>query len=144
MGIDIHGWVEFKPDWYEAINPAHAQWVAVVNVGSGLLGRDRVIFEYLFGVFTRLGLQPIAAARGIPNDASEETERDYLRWAEDSHGAIHPTWISWLELRVADWHNLPPDIPRPGEDWQLLIKIMDALAGRYGEEKVRLVVWFDQ
>jgi hypothetical protein len=72
-------------------------------------------------------------------------------------GVDDPTWVTWSELKVINWQekaHLPLDETNPLSElptrqdvvtpgWAALFRIMEILAHEYGDERVRLVVWFD-
>lgn len=160
MGCDITGWVEFSDTTPSRQHAEGAQWWGVINAGL-LLGRNYALFGSLFGVRNTTGFDPVAADRGLPSDLSMRTGRD-AQWEEcHSH-----TWVTWAELAAVDWDERAPDgedeDPRidgdldrdePPErisrrqtldgDWHLLMEMAEPLVRRYGAERVRLVVWFD-
>jgi hypothetical protein len=215
MGVDIAGWVEVKPEYYDP--PSHLdfdrQWVGVVSHLGFLVGRDYDAFGCLFGVKNAANFLPLAAERGIPDDASPEVRGDIARYGEEAFSA---SWVTWAELRAMDWeeegvyadsalhqyirdehgqlvydtkatwsrpfaeHVLPPEEVEPslyaailspeypvypegqeweidgvvyraeklrrkdalGDAWRMVFGMMAALAARYGDDGVRLVVWF--
>lgn len=54
------------------------------------------------------------------------------------HGA---TWVSCAELDRADLTGI--DALGPGSEWEHVFAVLRALAGRFGGDGVRLVVYFD-
>jgi hypothetical protein len=140
MGTDIHGWVEIK-----TFRPA--QWHEIMRLEL-LIGRNYRVFAFLFDVrnidnHNKPIYTPIASLRGIPIDVSAIVKREATR-NKDYQARAH-SWITWAEIRRINWRALAKMKPGvvPGSDWQMLFKIMEALAERYGDEHVRLVVWFD-
>jgi uncharacterized UPF0160 family protein len=106
MGTDIHGWVEVRP---LADEP---EWYGVINAGL-LVGRDYDTFGCLFGVKNYAGFVPLAAGRGLPEDASAEVRAVTTRAEGMTDGeyaaAVHSaSWIAWSELTVVDWDELAP------------------------------------
>jgi hypothetical protein len=98
--------------------------------------------------------------RGEPQGTSESYRND-----RDGNGAVGETWVLWSELAVLNWDeeggeyidedDLVRSTPGPGRrrerrgdylngGWATLFKLMETLAGQFGAENVRLVVWFDQ
>lgn len=155
MGVDIHGWVETRPRYRRAPLSADLlwrRWDGIVKLDH-LLGRNSAAFTYLFGVYATADDAPLITERGIPDDVSEEVEDDYLTWAEDPYGARWPGWLTWAELQGADRSRRVPQTIRVGEppilrewwgpDWAMLFAIMGILASEYGDNGVRIVVWFD-
>ena len=117
------GWVEVRINkrWYGVIEASHILWKKNFDV-----------FEKLFGLYGHED-EAVAPYRGIPRDASFEVKEHPLI---DELTAFGHTWISYRELKENE------EILT--EDWKLLLKMMDALAEHYGEENVRLVIWFDE
>ena len=155
MGADIHGWVEVKelpPGGYQYTSGTR-YWNGVIRIRY-LVERSYRVFAILFGMRNTYGVVPLAAGRGLPNDRSVDTKLDL------ENGMVGITWALWSELKTVDWAQLPPHLGiRQGADgeqgalpraayipqrWEALFQMMEALAGPYGDENVRLVVWFDQ
>ena len=182
MGIDIHGFIEFR------LKRTSGYWFSAIDIGS-LAERYYPLFGYLFGVRESADKYlPVAAGRGLPPSVEEETELIF-KWNEGEH----PTWIGWREFRDAinDSHSIhtyrkeapdqavpeklwipsspayfttseqerlrqglvvgkggflyryEADGPLPlGPGWQLIVEFGDRLAQVYGEDNVRMVVWF--
>jgi len=187
MGTDIHGWVEIKQIQAVAEDPSHpARWEGVIKIDN-LIRRNYDMFSSLFGISSYAAFVPIAPARKLPHDLSEETTADYVTWEE----ILGETWISWAEIAAVDWTEDALD-SRPHEyqasvtgqlnyttksaplvseviqeghtwhidattykieritrqqalspDWTLLFQLMETLVSIYGENGVRLVVWFE-
>ncbi|MDX1992550.1 MAG: hypothetical protein SF029_09175 [bacterium] len=128
MGTDISGWVEI---------PKFDRWRGVIKI-DGLLYRNYLLFELLFGVRNRSFAAPIAEKRGIPHDASPEV----LLHFSDSDLHQGTSWVGWDELSVIRWEDYP-DITLT-TDWQVLFKLMQLLAEQegIGASRTRLVVGF--
>lgn len=125
MGTDINGWIEYKDvdnldEWYPAIS------LDVVYP----VGRDYSAFGYLFGV-RKVFTQLVAAKRGIPEDASTQIRSA----ATHSTGFYAHSWITWQELKSSGWQY--------SIYWEPTMKVFEILAHLYGDENVRLVVWFE-
>ena len=144
MGVDIHGSVEFRDaaldegrDW--------RYWHAVINAGI-VLDRSYAMFGSLFGIRNPTDFVPVAAGRGLPDDVSEEVKGN-----AEGEGHHSYTWITWEELQSVDWDATgliyaTDRISRRdalGDSGGLLLALMKPLAERYGDQCVRLVVWFD-
>lgn len=139
MGTDINGWVEFRDPWMDE-NMGEIRWHPVVDVCL-LLSRDYKAFASLFGVRNYHDLSPIAARRGLPDDVSDAVREDAAWEGNHSH-----TWITWREIAALGPQEREalsePDFP-PGVGFPLVFEMMESLAKRYGDDCVRLVVWFD-
>lgn len=144
MGCDIHGWVEARPF---ATSKISDDWYSYINA-ENVLGRNYDMFAKLFGVRLEVVEQrsgqkviSIASQRGLPEygkyqkDSPHVTIDDYREWEGDAHSV---SWISYKELQKAllenDFHD---------DRMKALFEMMTSLSKLYGEENVRLVVWFD-
>ena len=125
MGTDITGWIECRRKLID-----DETWDPVINLDYVYLGRDYKVFGYLFGIRNIAKVQPLAAKRGLPPDSSSQ-----VKIAADSIGFYAHSWISWRELKASGWEA---DVY-----WQPMVKVLEILAGLYGDENVRLVVWFE-
>lgn len=145
MGCDIHGYVEAQ---LFAQNKISDDWYPVINA-ENILGRNYDMFAKLFGVRLETVEQrsgqkviPIAAQRGLPEygryqkDSPNGTVKEYNEWEGDAHSA---TWITLKELRgaIQDNGNFSDD------RLEVLLDMMLELIKLYGEDSIRLVVWFD-
>lgn len=96
MGTDIWGWIETRDIDDE-------KWIAVTPLFFPLDHRNYDIFGSLFGVRNLAGFRPIAPARGLPEDCSDE-----VRQAFEKANATFPgeffgaTWITWSEIKAID------------------------------------------
>lgn len=140
MGLDVYGWVEiWNADREE-------NWQAVVNVYP-LLARENDVFAHVFGILpsgTRVDstFAPLAAARGIPHDASPEA-REWDPIVVPHSGYTGHTWVLWSELEPTPWgHGTSPSGERLPSNWRTLFDVMSCFAREYGSERIRLVVWF--
>ncbi|MET7543660.1 hypothetical protein, partial [Streptomyces sp. NPDC005507] len=92
-------------------------------------------------------VQPLAADRGLPVDASEAVAREHASWGlSDVHGT---TWITWAELLAADWQETDISGKRTREQaagdashWGPAWSVMRTLSDLHGAANVRLIVWF--
>jgi hypothetical protein len=72
MGVDITGWVEVKPIYFDPtatadpIVPILGRWVPIIHNVGFLVGRDYDTFGCLFGARNHANFIPLAAERGIP------------------------------------------------------------------------------
>ncbi|WP_328873947.1 hypothetical protein OHT76_29870 [Streptomyces sp. NBC_00287] len=145
MGCDIHGRVECRSG-HGARDYDEDDWDCAIDLELLYHGRNYASFGCLFGVRNGWDCPPLAAGRGLPEDASTPTRRAF-----DDPDWHSPSWIGWDELQRADW-----DVKASGEDpptrrevvlederWAPVWEVMRTLAGLYGDDHVRLVVWFD-
>jgi hypothetical protein len=49
------------------------------------------------------------------------------------------TWMLWSEVLVSNWQASIS----LSAGWRLLFALIERLAAEYGNERVRLVIWFD-
>jgi hypothetical protein len=146
MGIDIHGWVERLNEE----DNGHRYWGGIISIYM-LVERHYDMFHLLFGRGTISDILPLAAERGFPEDISDEIWRD-----SDYASVVTPSWIMWSELAAITWEERNgvmvhiTDSGAKSEDWitlsagwATLFDMMRLLADRFGQSKVRLVVWFD-
>jgi hypothetical protein len=140
--VDIEGWIGVDFGFN-----GHGYWEDFAEI-KRLADRASGFFGGFFVVRDAAEFIPLAANRGIPQDASltVQNRQEPLN--------CNPSWILWSEIEQVDRQErgarvYPPDeqpITReqtvtPG--WRIIFAIMEALASRYGGEYVRLVVWFD-
>lgn len=143
MPFGIEGWLEVR-------RGGEAAWSGVLSIGP-LVDVGDEISERLFGLSKRWrsGQSTIDAAapdRGVPSDPSQELDAELAQHAaharEFGPGEIGGyTYIAWNELA-----DVPLDPTILAEsDWKLVLDIARRLAndGRFGQDGVRLVVWFN-
>lgn len=113
MGCYLAEWVEAK-DLY-------GDWEGDIRVGPVLRGGDQPMWYYLFGAGRRddLGVPPVAADRGYPQDISREALSEVLgdvleetfdmtvalSLLRDDRRFFWPTHISYEG--IAEWHTPP-------------------------------------
>lgn len=112
MGVDISGWVEVKPDYFDHTTPEDVvmgRWVAIVRNVGFLVSRDYDAFACLFGVRNHANFAPMAADRGIPHDSAEEMRREWevakTRFSGTADEPFGESWVAWSELKAADWEE---------------------------------------
>ncbi|GAA1394604.1 hypothetical protein ACFQZ4_25090 [Catellatospora coxensis] len=163
MTTDIHGCIEVRypfadQDYWSDEEP----WTVAMDLFPLLTDQSYAAFGCLFGVRNHQGWIPVAEDRGMPADASTELrERVASFEPSDIHGL---TWVNWAELSDLDMAVRPPvetrgrreasgpvltygapsraEVIGPGSGWEHVFAVMKALAGRFGDEGVRLVVHF--
>lgn len=99
MGCDIHGRVEV--DRASKFDDEEGWW-SVASHLSPFVGRRYDAFGCLFGVRNNAGFEPIAADRGIPDDAARKTREAHESWGRDAHSE---SFITYAELQDVDWWN---------------------------------------
>ncbi|MFG6201416.1 hypothetical protein ACFKCF_54920, partial [Nonomuraea sp. JJY05] len=98
MGADIHGFIECRT-WTPGLDVGETAWCAAISLKM-LVGRDYEAFDCLFGVRSSGHWRPVAADRGLPQDASETTKAGLAEWGEAAFGV---TWLNWDEVTAIDW-----------------------------------------
>ncbi|HEY7094728.1 MAG TPA: hypothetical protein VH393_16210 [Ktedonobacterales bacterium] len=142
MGVDIDGWIEVNFGFN-----GHGYWEGFAQI-KHLADRNYGLFGGFFGVRNADEFIPLAANRGIPADASADVN------IHQEPLNCNSSWILWSEIEQVDWQERaarafpPDDQPLTRENtvtpgWRIIFTIMEALATRYGGQRVRLVVWFD-
>jgi len=130
MGCDIHGVMEV--DYFGD----QTYWSGVVNLG--VLDRYYGMFANLAGVRDYGEADPIAPDRGMPDNPSHMTKVAYEEWAEDAHSL---TYLTVDEFFKADLLGIEDNKWMKG--WKAVYEMAKALSEIYGNENVRLIIWFD-
>lgn len=136
MGVDVYGWVEVQdPSTHVGAPQFPNAWSGVIRIHD-IVERSYNVFGSLFDVHNDGPfVASVAGRRGLPPRVSEEAF-----WEKVSpQDQAAQTWISAQEVRTARQQDL---FVMP-LGWNLLFTLMGNLAAVYGEERVRLVVWFD-
>jgi hypothetical protein len=111
------------------------QWHSTLRVNA-LVGQSPDVTSVLFGVddhYVKKPFKPLACNRGIPHDVSDETRAAY---EADGQAAHFETWIKPKEVaRIFKIKKLK-------KGWPVVFAFMGVLTELYGEDSVRLVVWF--
>lgn len=132
MGCDIHGYVE--------VNPLDGNWWQPTIDLKAFSLRNYRFFSGLFGV---RGPDGVAKNRGLP--------KEFLRFDDDLRGRLKQiqetdyhsyTWATFEELKKK-WLEISEELFGYDQDWMCLYELCDKLQRRFGTDKVRLVVWFD-
>ncbi|MER5602289.1 hypothetical protein [Streptomyces sp. NPDC002265] len=152
MGTDIYGGIEFRHTYAGTDDYDGEPWVTAMDLWPLYDETDYKAFGLLFGVRNYAGFPPLAAARGLPADLSSGMRSHLGSWIErgEMDGA---SWVSWGELASLDPATEPEHFvgepPTAGSvlgaktHWPHVFAVMKALAGRFGDDGVRLVVAFD-
>jgi len=95
MGCDIHSYAEQQEN---------ERWVCL-DV-EAFEDRWYGFFGWLANVRNYSAMTPIAAGRGIPDDASEKVAEHYASWGVDAHSE---SWVSLAELLAIDYEQTIED-----------------------------------
>ena len=131
----------------------------MIEVGS-IIDQNSDMHGSLSGVRNVSRYRPLAADRGLPSDlslvAAGQVERLRPHFATGEIG--HSSWLTWTEIDAIDWDELAQTTEPVGlssvdqiatrrdalsQPWLLPFDLMRRLAQDYGNDNVRLVVWFD-
>ena len=129
MGCDIHGWVEYR---FEYGDGKVSQWHTGIHAGN-ILDRNYEMFAKIFGVRGENDEEGEFGCRGLPRKLSWRVDEEYKKGAADYHSETHCTA---KELFSVQKESEDPD-------WNVLFVLVFVLTSFYGEDNVRLVVWFD-
>ena len=132
MGCDIHGWVEFRYGPPSIKGDMQLGWWTALHAGH-ILTRHYLYFSRFFGVQSDNDEPGAFGDRGLPNKLSAFVEDLYKKYESDYHS---PTWCTAKEL-------LTLQSGCEDGDWNVLFQLIFVLASYYGDDNVRLVVWFD-
>lgn len=164
MSTYIYGSVEVKQG-----NSGISDWVTIMDID---ISSDYNLFACLFGIRNYANFKPLFPSRGYPPDCSDTIIKEYggeefsslddflTRCYDSLHGyalgfSYGLTWCSYKELQDIDLdEKSEKTCIRTGKyitrrealdnfEFQELIQKMSDLAKRYGEEGVRMVVYFD-
>jgi hypothetical protein len=102
VGTDIHGVIEYRR---ASPSAGHGPWKQAIDLDALNDTRNYDAFGCLFGVRNFANFRPVAADRGLPDDATGFTISRMARW--EYFGA---TWIGWPEIEVIDWDE-PAELP---------------------------------
>jgi hypothetical protein len=140
MGVDCYGWVEVcDPDWHSRDAPtSFVGWRAVVKIDD-IVERNYRVYGFFFGVHDPTHVYTaVAGRRGLPPHVSEEVRLEFDN--DDDAARSAASWVLWSELKASNWQSTI----ELTAGWKLLFTLMESLADQYGEQRVRLVIWFDQ
>lgn len=116
MGCDIHASIEVQKYSWDSV-------ITDLNIN-----RDYELFSILAGV--RGSESPISEPRGVPSNASFQFTDWLERYGSDAHSM---SYVSFKELKehAKDYSN------------EKFYQIMELYAKDYGDDKVRLMFFFD-
>lgn len=141
MAWSPYGWVEVRiaqPAFRETLASWHPAVLAQTFIETEAWKYpykegEFSIFQDVFGVVSPgtfpHEVQPIAAQRGSPEDASY-----WVKVEQKEPGGAEFSWVMWSELKVFEERLLTRDV-------RTLFSFMEILAANYGEDNVRLIFW---
>ena len=139
------GWRESYPDPTVELPPPFAasqgQPDSLTTDGGIYTGsKDYLFFAAIAGVRNETGVPPLHPPRGLPPNLSRAA-RHYL----DSDGTLGGHADSWLRLSeiLAALDHQRVDRRLLSFETHTILAIMENLAGRLGDDRVRLVFGFD-
>jgi hypothetical protein len=118
----------------------YGQWHLQLTTARLIAGGNTSAWQRLFGIDGRIDDPAIAPERGIPLDVSPEVARRYHALFDDPDLRDDYLGVGWV--LHAELQPFAEEIMHFHQGWQTLYRIMDALADLFGNQHVRLVVWF--
>ncbi|AJT70198.1 hypothetical protein T261_8606 [Streptomyces lydicus] len=148
MSTEVYGMIECRPGarlW--GPDDEDSTWRAAIDLWLLNIGNAYDALACLFGIRNTYGFRPLAESRGLPADASDALTADHASTAPAAaHGT---TWITWSELRSANWEETDGSGTRSRDEvagdashWGPAWSVMRTLSDLHGASNVRLVVWF--
>ena len=131
MSRNMDGFIEVK---------LAEQWYMQLMTDRMIVGGNTYAWQRLFGIDGDVNATAIAVARGIPLDASYTVAQKYRSLFDDPNLTDDYFGASWV--LHAELQPFAEEIMCFHQGWQTLYRIMDALADLFGNQNVRLVVWF--
>lgn len=131
MAWNIDGWLEINE------TGDSDAWMVLVELDENLdagLDREYGILSSFFGVKAKESEKAIAANRGLPENVSTEIRKHSDSCAGSVHGH---TWINYQEIVDSDCQT-----DSLCDSWKTILACMARLAEEYGNENVRMVIWF--
>jgi hypothetical protein len=121
-------------EWQSTTLVAQPSWATAAELSA-------VVWDELSAGFSR---EPPLRYRAHPLPYS-----DFSQWLFDGHASAEETQGHEHEAAwVTDGHSFQPErrtrkqVFNERQDWRTLMKLVDVLAGVWGPERVRLVMWF--
>jgi hypothetical protein len=144
VSISIWGRIECRTG-HGAWDHEDDDWDCAIDLDLLLLHKDYASFGCLFGRRDVYDFEPLFPARAAPDDLSTPTRRAF----DGTSATLH--WFTWADLRRVDWDErsrCPDAVTRrevalEKDVWLPVWSVMRTLAGLYGDDDVRLLVWFD-
>ncbi|AYQ29291.1 MULTISPECIES: hypothetical protein [unclassified Polaromonas] len=147
MSFWIEGWVEVA---CSVDTPEKNAWAGLIRLGPLIDTYDEVS-EELFCLSKRVvtgevQIRALAPLRGIPDDASTSVKYDLAGIADHEEqfgtgefgGYTHATW------RDMKTHPLTSEVA-PHTEWSTVFDLLRTLerSGKYNDEGIRIVVWYN-
>jgi hypothetical protein len=155
MGTEIRAFIEYDlttegaqerhPGLLTKLPPAFSeasQEIYSVTEAGGIYtgSKDYRFFGAIAGVRNETGITPLFPPRGVPPNPSPELRRYFNSKCE--LGGYADSWLSLSEINAALDHQ-SVDRKLLSFETHTILAIMDNLAGRLGDDRVRLVFGFD-
>ena len=136
MGCNIHGFIEIM----EYPESERNKWWAAHEIPYT---RNYAFYAALAGVRNNIEITPISEPKGMPPDVSMMSEAESKEMGRDGHSH---SWLSYKEIKEYDWLQNIGDsmlIDNIHIHFKGMLREMEYFAREYGDEKVRVVFWFD-
>ncbi len=134
MGCNIHGFIEVLE------YPDSKSWFSVHEIPYT---RNYRFYAVIAGVRNYIEINPISKAKGLPTDVGMMSSVESKEMGSDGH--TH-SWLTYKELKEYDWLQDVGGsmlIDNIHIHFKSMLNEMRFLSSTYGEEKVRVVFWFD-
>jgi hypothetical protein len=127
------------PQWVSRPFPRSFDWWEAVVKIDDIVERNYRVYGFLFGVHDPTHLYTaVAGRRGLPPHVSQEVRQAV--GDDDDVVQSAATWMLWSEMQASNWRATI----ELSTGWKILFTLMQDLADQYSEQRVRLVIWFDQ
>ena len=142
-----HRWREFYPDPAVPLPPPFAETQGEpysLTTGGGIFtgSKDYLFFGAIGGVRNETGTPPLFPPRGLPPNLSLEVRRAVREpGAPDELGDHGDSWLRLSEINAAPDHQRV-DRSLLGFETHTIMAVMESLATRLGDDRVRLVFGF--
>ena len=144
MGCDIHLSIEYRYPYEMVDGKANmSQWWCWGEDITGV--RDYEMFGYLAGVRSHPSeIPPIIIPRGIPKDIGHRIKDKIDEFGTDGHSH---TWMTPKEYSLACTLNQLRDPEETygavAKEWIILREVLNTLEKHFGNDNVRLIMFFD-
>lgn len=133
MGCDIHMVVEVY-DWHK--NEDAKRWQMVLDTRTTYCERNYGVFSVLAGVRNYHDTKPLAANRGVPEDASPSVKAESGDYGPNGHSH---SWATAAEVLAYDWSGINGSFV----EWVRWVVNGPTLLSYVKPEHIRFVFWFD-